>query len=165
MQFTDRKTHFTDCIPLLSIRSIRTDRHTVYNHSCHENILSPTNEMRFTDRKPHFTDRIPCCRSVLSIRIDTWLIRTVMVRVYYNPHLNEVLKTMFAGSTFPSLPSPHSSQSPFLGACWNRHYELTNRCFGLMLYSKIPLMYTEWVIEVSALSELNLQKMSKDCLP
>ena len=42
MWFTDRKTLFTDRIPLLSIRSIRTDRQTVYNHSCHENILSPT---------------------------------------------------------------------------------------------------------------------------
>ena len=122
MRFTDRKTHFTDRIPLLSIHSIRTDRH-----------------MAYTDR--------------------------YSAGVLDNPHLNEVLKTMFAGSTFPSLPSPHSSQSPFLGACWNRHYELTNMCFGLMLYGKIPLMDTEWVIEVSALSELNLQKMSKDCLP
>jgi len=78
--------------------------------------------------------------------------------------LNEVLKTMLAGSTFPSLPSPHSSQSPFLGACCNRHYEVTNRCFGLMLYSKTSLMDTEWVIEVCALSKLNLQKMSKDYL-
>ena len=59
MRFTDRKTFFTDRIPLLPIRSIRTDRQTVYNHSCHENILSPTNEMRFTDRKTLFTDRIP----------------------------------------------------------------------------------------------------------
>ena len=40
---TDRKTHFTDRIPLLSICSVRTDRQTVYNHSCHENIISPTN--------------------------------------------------------------------------------------------------------------------------
>ena len=30
MRFTDRKTHFTDRIPLLSIRSIRTDRHMAY---------------------------------------------------------------------------------------------------------------------------------------
>ena len=64
MRFTNRKTLFTDRIPLLSIRSIRTDRQTVYDHSCHENILSPTNEMRFTDRKTLFTDRIP----LLSIR-------------------------------------------------------------------------------------------------
>ena len=69
MRFTDRKTLFTDCIPLLSIRSIRTDRQTVYNHSCHENILSPTNEMRFTDRKTLFTDRIPLL-SIRSIRTD-----------------------------------------------------------------------------------------------
>ena len=53
----------------LSICSIRTDRQTVYNHSCHENILSPTNEMRFTDRKTHFTDRIPLL-SICSIRTD-----------------------------------------------------------------------------------------------
>ena len=69
MPFTDRKTLFTDRIPLLSIRSIRTDRQTVYNHSCHENILSPTNEMRFTDRKTLFTDRIPLL-SIRSIRTD-----------------------------------------------------------------------------------------------
>ena len=30
MRFTDRKTPFTDRIPLLSIRSIRTDRHKAY---------------------------------------------------------------------------------------------------------------------------------------
>ena len=59
MRFTDRKTLFTDRIPLLSIRSIRTDRQTVCNHSCRENILSPINEMRFTDRKTLITDRIP----------------------------------------------------------------------------------------------------------
>ena len=69
MRFTDRKTLFTDFIPLLSIRSIRTDRQTVYNHSCHENIPSPTNEMQFTDRKTHFTDRIPLL-SICSIRTD-----------------------------------------------------------------------------------------------
>ena len=69
MRFTDRKTLFTDRIPLLSIRSIRTDRQTVYNHSCHENILSPTNEMQFTDRKTLFTDRIPLL-SIRSIRTD-----------------------------------------------------------------------------------------------
>ena len=72
MRFTDRKTHFTDRIPLLSICSIPTDRQTVYNHSCHENILSPTNEMRFTDRKTLFTDRIPTIPllSIRSIRTD-----------------------------------------------------------------------------------------------
>ena len=63
------KTLFTDRIPLLSIRSIRTDRQTVYDHSCHENILSPTNEMRFTDRKTLFTDRIPLL-SIRSIHTD-----------------------------------------------------------------------------------------------
>ena len=30
MRFTDRKTRFTDRIPLLSIRSIRTDGHIAY---------------------------------------------------------------------------------------------------------------------------------------
>ena len=30
MLFTDRKTLLTDRIPLLSIRSIRTDRHVTY---------------------------------------------------------------------------------------------------------------------------------------
>ena len=69
MRFTDRKTLLTDRIPLLSIRSIRTDRQTVYNHFCHENIISPTNEMRFTDRKTLFTDRIPLL-SIRSIRTD-----------------------------------------------------------------------------------------------
>ena len=51
------------------IRSIRTDRQTVYNSSCHENILSPTNEMRFTNRKTVFTDRTPLL-SIRSIRTD-----------------------------------------------------------------------------------------------
>ena len=69
MRFTDRKTLFTDRITLLSIRSIRTDRQTVYNSSCHENILSPTNEMRLTNRKTHFTERIPLL-SIRSIRAD-----------------------------------------------------------------------------------------------
>ena len=30
MRLTNRKTHFTERIPLLSIRSIRTDRHMAY---------------------------------------------------------------------------------------------------------------------------------------
>ena len=71
MRFTDRKTHFTDRIPLLSICSISADRQTVYNHSCYENILSPTNEMRITDRKTLFTDRIPLL-SIRSIRTDRY---------------------------------------------------------------------------------------------
>ena len=73
MRFTECKTLFTDRIPLLSIRSIRTDRQTVYNHSCHEKILSPTNEMRFTDRKTPFTDRIPLL-SIRSIRMDRQIV-------------------------------------------------------------------------------------------
>ena len=76
MRFTDRKTLFTDRIPLLSIRSIRTDRQTAYNHSCHENIISPTNEMRFTDRKTLFTDRAPLL-SIRSIRTDRHMAYTV----------------------------------------------------------------------------------------
>ena len=64
MRFTNRKTLFTERVPLLSIRSIRTDRQTVHHHSCHENISSPTNEMRFTDRKTLSTERVP----LLSIR-------------------------------------------------------------------------------------------------
>ena len=66
MPFTDRKTLFIDRIPLLSIR---TDRQTVYNSSCHENIQSHTNEMRLTNRKTHFTGRIPLL-SIRSIRAD-----------------------------------------------------------------------------------------------
>ena len=49
----------TDRMPLLSIRSIRTDRQTVY----------PINEVLFTDRKTLFTDRIPLL-SIRSIRTD-----------------------------------------------------------------------------------------------
>ena len=72
MRFTDRKNSLQTVYPLLSIRWIRTDQQTVYDHSCHENILSPTNEMRFTDRKTLFTDRIPLLsiRSIRSIRTD-----------------------------------------------------------------------------------------------
>ena len=69
MRFTDRKTLLIDRILLMTIRSIRTDRQTIYHHSCHENILSPTNEMRFTDRKTLFTDRIPLL-SIRSLRTD-----------------------------------------------------------------------------------------------
>ena len=69
MLFTDRKTLFTERISLLSIRSIRTDRQTVYHHYCNENILSATNEMRFTGRKTLFTDRIPLLL-ICSIRTD-----------------------------------------------------------------------------------------------
>ena len=71
MRFTDRKTLFTDRIPLLSIRSIRMDRQTVYNYSSHENIPSPTYEMRLTNRKTSFTDRIPLL-SIRSIRTDRY---------------------------------------------------------------------------------------------
>ena len=60
MQFTDRKKFFTDIT--FAIRTVCTDRQTVYVHSCHENILSPTNEMQFTDRKRPFTD----CMSYLN---------------------------------------------------------------------------------------------------
>ena len=69
MRFTDRKTLFTERVPLLSIRSIRTDRQTVYDRSCHENISSPTNEMRFTDRKTLSTERVPLL-SIRSIRTE-----------------------------------------------------------------------------------------------
>ena len=67
--FTDRRELFTNRIPLSLVRTVVTDRKTVNNHSCHENILSPTNEMRFTDRKTHFKDRIPLL-SICSIRTD-----------------------------------------------------------------------------------------------
>ena len=69
MRFTDRKTLFTDFIPLSSVRTVLTDQKTVNTHSCQKNILSPTNEMQFTDRKTHFTDRIPLL-SICSIRTD-----------------------------------------------------------------------------------------------
>ena len=36
----------------------------MYRLSCHENILSPTNEMQCTDRKKFFTDRISLLRFV-----------------------------------------------------------------------------------------------------
>ena len=55
MQFTDHKKFFTD-------------RHTVYDHSCHENVLSPTNEMQFTDRKKFFTDITFAIRTVFTDR-------------------------------------------------------------------------------------------------
>ena len=87
MRFTDRKTLFTDRIPLLSIRSIRMDRQIVYNHSCHENFLSPTYEMRLTNRKTHFTDRIPLL-SIRSIRTDRRIAYTDRygAGVLDNPH-------------------------------------------------------------------------------
>ena len=39
--FTDRRELFTNRIPLSSVRTVLTDRQTVYNHSCHENIQVP----------------------------------------------------------------------------------------------------------------------------
>ena len=67
--FMDRRELFTNRIPLSSVRTVLTDRKTVNTHSCHKNILSPTNEMRFMDRKTHFTERIPLL-SIRSIRMD-----------------------------------------------------------------------------------------------
>ena len=89
MGFTNRRTHFTERIPLLSIRSIRTDRQTVYNQSCHENILSPTYEMRLKNRKTHFTDRKPLL-SIRSIRSDRHIAYTDRygAGVLDNPHHN-----------------------------------------------------------------------------
>ena len=125
--FTDRRDLFKDRIPLSAVRTVLTDRKMVNTYSCHENILSPTNEMRFTERKTLFTERIhllsirssvridkpyittlamkifyvplircdlrtvkhtlqnvyPCGRFVRSVRIDTWIIRTVTLRVYW----------------------------------------------------------------------------------
>ena len=44
-----------------AIRTVRTARQTVYEHSCPENVLSPTNEMQFKDRKKFFI--YPFCDS------------------------------------------------------------------------------------------------------
>ena len=119
MRFTDRKTHFTDHIPLLSIRSIRTDRQTVYDHSCHENILSPTNEMRFTDRKTIFTDRIPLL-SIRSIRTDRHM--AYMDRygagVLDNPRLNKASFIHSRGDTKSNITQtcrPYSVKSRTVG--------------------------------------------------
>ena len=89
MGLTNRKPHFTERIPLLSIRSIRTDRQTVYNHSCHENILSLTYEMRLSNRETHFTDRKPLL-SIRSIRTDRHIAYTDRygAGVLDNPHLS-----------------------------------------------------------------------------
>ena len=95
MRFTDRKTLYTDLIPLLSIRSFRTDRQTVYDHCCHENILSPTNEMRLTNRKTHFTERIPLL-SIRSIRTDRHMAYTDRygAGVLDNPHFSARLDSL-----------------------------------------------------------------------
>ena len=53
-----------------AIRVISLDRQTVSTLSCHENISSPTNEMRFTDRKKFFTELILLLRSVRSVGYD-----------------------------------------------------------------------------------------------
>ena len=39
MRLTNRKTHFTDRVPLLSIRSICTDRHMAYTDRYGEGVL------------------------------------------------------------------------------------------------------------------------------
>ena len=44
MRFTDRKTLFTDRIPLLSIRSIRTDRHMAYTERYGAGVLDNPQE-------------------------------------------------------------------------------------------------------------------------
>ena len=46
MQFTDRKTLFTDRIPLLSIRSIRTDRHMAYTDRYGAGVLDNLDSVR-----------------------------------------------------------------------------------------------------------------------
>ena len=82
----------------------------IYDLSCHENILSPTNEMQFADCKKLFTDPISLLRAIRTVRTDrqtiydlscrenirsptnemqctdrivTWIKRTVTVRVYW----------------------------------------------------------------------------------
>ena len=57
--------------PFYRSRSMRMDRQTVYNYSSHENIPSPTYEMRLTNRKTSFTDRIPLL-SIRWIRTDRY---------------------------------------------------------------------------------------------
>ena len=42
LRFTDRKTLFTDRIPMLSIRSIRTDRHMAYTDRYGAGVLDNT---------------------------------------------------------------------------------------------------------------------------
>ena len=87
MQLTDCKMVLYRPYITFAIRTVRTDRQTVYDlhwdaNSCHENI--PTNEMQFTDRKRPFTDCMPYLNPYGPYGSPvTWIIRIVTVRVYW----------------------------------------------------------------------------------
>ena len=75
MQFTDRKKFFKDRISLLrSVRPVRIDKPYMILF-CHENFLSPTNEMQFTDR-------ISLLRSVRSVRIDKPYVTSLAMKLF-----------------------------------------------------------------------------------
>ena len=48
MRFTDHKTLFTDRIPLLSIRSIRRDRHMAYSDRYGAGVLDNPPDVRYS---------------------------------------------------------------------------------------------------------------------
>ena len=119
--FTDRRELFANRIPLSSVRTVLTDRKTVNTHSCHENILSPTNEMRFTDRKTLFTDRIPLL-SIRSIRMDRQTVYN------YSSHENILSPTYEMRLT--NRKTHFTDRIPLLwipSICTDRHMVYTDR--------------------------------------
>lgn len=68
---------------ICTICTIRMDRQTVYTLSCHEIFYVPLIRCNFLDRKRLFTDRSRVLQFLRSVRIVTWLTRTVIVRVYW----------------------------------------------------------------------------------
>ena len=84
MRFKDRKNTFRR-----SLRSVRIDKPYITTLAMK---ISQGPLMRCDLRTvTHSLQTVyPCCRSVRSVRIDTWLIRTVTVRVYWTkPHLED----------------------------------------------------------------------------
>ena len=94
MRFTDRKTLFTDLIPLLSIRSIRMDRQTVYNSYCHENILSALMRCDLRTVKHSLQTLYPFYRSVRSVWIDKPYITTLAIKIFQVPLMRCDLRTV-----------------------------------------------------------------------
>ena len=81
--------------PTNEIRAVCTDRQTVYDLSCRENILSPTNKIQFTDRKKFFTDRISLLRSVRSVRIDKPYMTSLAMKILQVPLMRCNLRTVY----------------------------------------------------------------------
>ena len=80
----------------------------------------------------------PCCRSVRSVRIDTWLIRTVTVRVYWTTLARANHLLLFSASPNATVgteakSSPQRRQTFFVKARGSRR-NFSNLIFNSLLH-------------------------------